>query len=138
MKFISSLIFAVLISLMPAHAFTGWVCSEKPPKNIATPELPDQTEINKYKIVGDKLETVLDNRTIIGGTQMGISFVYQIITNNAVGLVAISTDAAEYDSGPTVFADVILIDKTRDTIEHFSGSTTGSPSEPTTGPCTIY
>lgn len=138
MKFITLLLLGSVTVFTPAQAFTGWVCSERPPTNIATAELPDQTELYKYKIVGDKLETVLDNRTAISGTQMGSPFTYQIVTDNSLGLVAILTDVNKYASGPEVWADVILIDKTRSMIKHFSGSTADPHYEVETGPCTTY
>lgn len=127
-----------------ARAATGWVCAETPQNQSPMDKAVRRavgvtgTEIQKYDIQGKKLETVPDNSTVINGIQMFLSSHYQIITNNSIGLVAILTDAKNYPSGPQVWVDVIIIDKTRDIIEHFSGSTTERNGNVETGPCTPY
>jgi hypothetical protein len=136
MKILHSLALVLIFVSHSASAMTGWVCSETDSSQVAG--FPSTTEIKKYAIAGNQLKTILDSTTIIEGMQLDPAITYQIVTNNALGLVAISTDVKQYNTGPEVWADIIEIDKARSLIRHFSGSTAGRQEDAATGPCTSF
>lgn len=133
-----------LSSVQRANAATGWVCSETPQdqsavdKDVNRADGLGRASIQKYEIDGNQLKWEPDNSTVINGIQTASPWDYQIVTNNRYGLVAIFTDVKKYPSGPQVWADVIEIDKTKDTIWHFSGSATDQNGAVDAGPCTSY